>query len=379
MKTIIIERDLEKIIQKYSNFGKVIIIYGARQVGKTTIIQKILKGKKNILHLNCDNPTIASSLSDTNLNELKLIIGNHKYVFIDEAQRVKNIGISLKLIHDNMKEVNLFVSGSSSLELANKINEPLTGRKFELRLSPFSMSELYHSDGYLNLKSNLNHHIVYGLYPEIVTNPQLAQTNLINLTSSYLYKDVFEFQKIRKPEIIIKLLKALALQIGSEVSFNELARLIGVSKDTIATYIQLLEQAFVIYRIPSFSKNLRTELRNSRKVYFWDTGIRNALINNFNPIDERPDRGALWENFVINEIIKRNQNTDKIAEYYFWRTTRQQEVDFIVDTDNSLFAYEMKWNSTKKAKFPKPFVNNYPNAKVEIIKPSNFLEFILKD
>lgn len=377
MKTEIINRDLEKKIKEYHNYGKVIIIYGARQVGKTTLLQKFLNNKKDVLHLNCDNPTTALSLSNVNLSELKLIIGDRKNIFIDEAQRVKNIGISLKLIHDNMKDINLFISGSSSLDLANEINEPLTGRKLELMLSPLSVHELLNIEDYLTIKSQLHHHIIYGLYPEIVSNPNHAVTNLLNLTSSYLYKDVFEFQKIRKPELINKLLKALALQIASEVSFNELARLLGVSKDTIASYIQLLEQAFVIYRLPSYSKNLRTELRHGSKVYFWDTGIRNAIINNFNPMSDRTDKGALWENFVINEFMKQNLNIDKIAKYYFWRTTRQQKIDFIMDSENSISAFEIKWNTNKKVKIPKPFVDNYPNVKVNIITPDNFLEFIL--
>ncbi len=379
MENRIINRDLEKKINEYHNYGKVIIIYGARQVGKTTLLQKYLKNKKDVLHLNCDNPTTALSLSNVDLSELRLIIGNRKNIFIDEAQRVKNIGISLKLIHDNMKGVNLFISGSSSLDLANEINEPLTGRKFELMLSPLSVNELLNIDDYLTVKSKLNHHIIHGLYPEIVLDPNNAVTNLLNLTSSYLYKDVFEFQKIRKPELISKLLKALALQIGSEISFNELSRLLGASKDTIASYIQLLEQAFVIYRLPSYSKNLRTELRHSSKIYFWDTGVRNAIINNFNPMEGRSDKGALWENFVINEIMKHNLNIDKIAKYYFWRTTRQQEIDFIMDSDNIFSAFEIKWNTIKKVRIPKPFIENYPDIKVNIITPDNFLQFILRD
>jgi len=372
-----IERNLQNTIKEYAKQGKVIIIYGARQVGKTTLIQEYLKKKKDVLELNCDNPPTAASLSNASLSELKLIIGNHKHVFIDEAQRVTNIGITLKLIHDNIPNVQLIVSGSSSFDLANDINEPLTGRKFELMLSPISMEELYHYEGYIPLTSNLKHHIIYGLYPEIVTNPQMAEQNLLNLTSSYLYKDIFEWQKIRKPEVIQKLLKALALQIGSEISYNELSGLVGISKDTIASYIQLLEQAFVIYRIGSYSKNLRTELRHKTKVYFWDTGVRNALINNFNPIDDRPDRGALWENFVINEIIKTRLNKDQKANYYFWRTVRQQEVDFIIEQDSQLNAVEIKWNLKKKVNIPKPFLDNYSEAKIDIIRPDNFLEFIL--
>ncbi len=244
-------------------------------------------------------------------------------------------------------------------------------------LSPISITELYDYENYIELKSKLNHHIVYGLYPEIVSYPQQAEKNLMNLTSSYLYKDIFEWQKIRKPEVIQKLLKALALQVGSELSYNELSGLLGISKDTVASYIQLLEQAFVIYRLSSFSKNLRTELRHKNKVYFWDNGIRNALIDNFNPIENRTDKGALWENFVITEIIKRNLNQDLNARYYFWRTTRQQEVDFIMEQNQQMQAFEIKWNTTKKAKIPKPFKDHYPEAQIHIIRPDNFLEFIL--
>lgn len=372
-----ISRRIENTVKKYASMGKVIIIYGARQVGKTTLIQEYLKQKKSVLRLNCDNPPTAESLRNANLSELKILLGNHKYIFIDEAQRVKNIGLTLKLIYDNIPDVQLIVSGSSSFDLANEINEPLTGRKFELMLSPISIQELYDDEGYIPLTSKLKHHIVYGLYPEIVTKPQMAKQNLLNLTSSYLYKDIFEWQKIRKPEVIQKLLKALALQIGSEISYNELSSLLGISKDTIATYIQLLEQAFVIYRLPSFSRNLRTELRHKSKIYFWDTGVRNALINNFNPIDDRTDKGALWENFVISEIRKNNLNIDQSANYYFWRTVRQQEVDFIVEKNMNIYALEIKWNLSKKVRIPKPFKDNYPDARIDIIRPDNFLKFIL--
>jgi len=374
-----IARKLTETIQKYLSYGKVIIIYGARQVGKTTLIQEYLKSKKDVLQLNCDNPPTVSSLTNASLAELKMIVGNHKFVFIDEAQRVKNIGLTLKLIYDNIPDVQLIVSGSSSFDLANEINEPLTGRKFELMLTPLSIGEIYESEGYIEVKSKLNHHIIFGMYPDIITNPQAAETNLLNLSSSYLYKDIFEWQRIRKPEVIQKLLKALALQIGSEISYNELSRLLGVSKDTIASYIQLLEQAFVIYRLPSFSRNLRTELRHKSKVYFWDTGVRNALINNFNPIEDRPDKGALWENFVINEIRKKNLNQDQNSNYYFWRTVRQQEVDLIMEINQKLSAFEIKWNLSKSAKIPKPFKDNYPNAETHIIRPDRFLEFILAD
>jgi len=377
MKTII-QRQLKNIIDKYFFQGKIIIIYGARQVGKTTLIKSLINNSgKNTIFLNCDDPTVVDTLTNISLYEIELLIGNKTNIFIDEAQRIKNIGLTLKLLVDNFPEKQIVVSGSSAFDLANEINEPLTGRKYELMLTPISVSEIINHTDYLSLKSSLKHRIVYGMYPEVVMKHEKVKKILLDLSSSYLYKDIFTWQRIRKPEIIQKLLKALALQIGSEVSYNEISNMLGISKDTVASYIQLLEQTFVIFRLSSFSRNLRTELKHKNKIYFWDTGIRNALLNNFLPFDDRQDKGSLWENYIIAERIKFNLNNNINANYYFWRTHQQQEIDFIEEIENSIRAYEIKWNANKKVRIPKKFTENYPEIPVNIINSKNFFEFLI--
>ncbi len=373
-----IKRQLQNIIDKYFYQGKIIIIYGARQVGKTTLIKSLINGNDNdTLFLNCDDPPVVETLTNISLAEIKLIITDKKNIFIDEAQRIKNIGLTLKLIADNFPEKQIVVSGSSSFDLANEINEPLTGRKYELMLTPISVSEIINYHDYLFLKSSLKYRVIYGMYPDVVMNHKNAKKILLNLSTSYLYKDVFTWQGIRKPEVIQKLLKALALQIGSEVSYNEISNTLGISKDTVASYIQLLEQTFVIFRLSSFSRNIRTELKHKSKIYFWDTGVRNALLNNFLPLDDRPDKGVLWENFIIAERIKLNLNNDINANYYFWRTHQQQEIDFIEEVENTINAYEIKWNANKKVRIPKKFTENYPEISVNIIDSKNFFEYLI--
>lgn len=377
MKTMI-KRQLQSIIDKYFYQGKIIIIYGARQVGKTTLIKLLInKNDNDTIFLNCDDPPVVETFTNISLAEIKLLIANKKNIFIDEAQRIRNIGLTLKLIADNFPEKQIVVSGSSSFDLTNEINEPLTGRKYELMLTPISVSELINHNDYLSLKSSLKYRIVYGMYPEVIMKHENAKKILLNLSLSYLYKDVFTWQRIRKPEIIQKLLKALALQIGSEVSYNEISNMLGISKDTVASYIQLLEQAFIIFRLSSFSRNLRTELKHKNKIYFWDTGVRNALLNNFIPFDDRQDNGSLWENFIIAERIKLNLNNDINANYYFWRTHQQQEVDFIEETENTIKAYEIKWNANKKVRISKKFTENYPEISINIINSKNFFEFLI--
>jgi hypothetical protein len=329
------------------------------------------------MFLNCDDPPVIETLTNINLAEIELLIAKKKIIFIDEAQRIKNIGLSLKLIIDNFPEKQVVVTGSSSFDLANEINEPLTGRNFELTLTPISVSEIINHNDFLFLKSSLKYRIVYGMYPEVVMKHENAKQILTNLSSNYLYKDIFTWQRIRKPEIIQKLLKALALQIGSEVSYSEISNMLGISKDTVASYIQLLEQAFVIFRLSSFNRNLRTELKHKNKIYFWDIGIRNAILNNFLPFDDRTDKGAMWENFVIAERIKLNLNKDIKANYYFWRTHQQQEIDFIEETENETCSFEIKWNADKKVRIPKKFTENYPDIPVKIINSKNFFEILV--
>jgi predicted AAA+ superfamily ATPase len=370
-----IQRELESIIKERLYRKKALIIVGPRQVGKTTLLHSIA-GKK-ILFLNCDEPDVRAHLYLPNSSRLQALIGDAEMILIDEAQRVKDIGITLKLITDNFPDKQLIVTGSSALELSNQINEPLTGRKFEYKMLPFSTKELVQHTGMLTENRLLQHRLIFGMYPDVVNNQGNEREILTNIVSSYLYKDLFTFQDIRKPEIIEKLLQALALQVGSEVSFNELSKLLGIDMQTVQRYMDLLEKSFVIFHLKSFSRNLRNELKKSRKIYFYDNGIRNTLISNYNPVSLRDDTGSLWENFMVSERMKRNIYSINYANSYFWRTAQQQEIDYIEEKDGHLYAYEFKWNVNKKATFPRTFAENYPNSSFMVIDPENYLEFIL--
>ncbi|HQF42596.1 MAG TPA: ATP-binding protein [Ignavibacteriaceae bacterium] len=299
-----------------------------------------------------------------------------KHLLIDEAQRVKNIGITLKLFVDELKNVQVIATGSSSFELSNEINEPLTGRKFEYTLYPFSMRELSSEFGWLETNRLLEERILYGMYPDVVLNPNNKKDLLKDLTKSYLFKDVLSYQGIRKPEVLDKLLIALAAQIGSEVSYNELAGTVGIDKDTVTKYLDILEKAFVIFRLHPFSRNIRTEITKLRKVYFYDTGIRNALISNFNTLASRNDKGALWENFLISEKLKMNSYLNIDAKTFFWRTSQQQEIDYIEGKENDLYAYEFSYKTNKKKKIPLTFLNAYPAKHSEVITNESYREFL---
>ncbi len=372
-----VQRELEQTIISRLFKKKVIVIVGPRQVGKTTLLQQIADSSNSRkLFLNCDEPDIRRKLDLPTSSKLKALVGEAEIVFIDEAQRVRDIGITLKLLIDKLSEKQIVVTGSSALELSNSINEPLTGRKFEYKLFPFSFGELSKEHGLLEESRLLEHRMIYGMYPDVVNNQGDEREILTNIASSYLYKDIFEFQDIRKPEIIEKLLQALALQIGSEVSFHELSQLLGVDSATVQRYVDLLEKSFIIFHLRSFSRNVRNELKKSRKIYFFDNGIRNALITNFNPIALRNDVGNLWENFLISERMKRNQYAQNFAKSYFWRTTQQQEIDYIEDNNDLLSCFEFKWNSDKKAYLSSTFSSNYPNSTFKVINQDNYNEFI---
>ncbi len=372
-----IKREIQGRIKSRLFAGKVIIIYGARQVGKTTLIRAIgnALNQEETLFLNCDEPDIRSLLTDATSTQLKALIGANKIIFIDEAQRVKNIGLTLKLFADTMPERQIIATGSSSLDLTNAIVEPLTGRKYEFLLYPLSLRELTDRYTALDLQRLLEQWLIYGLYPEVVTKMDQASSLLPELASSYLYKDVLQFQDIRKPELLERLLQLLALQIGSEVSYNELATTLHVGKETIAHYVELLEKSFVIFRLPPFSRNLRNELTKMRKIYFYDLGIRNALIRNFNPLHLRADVGALWENFLICERLKKNANDGAFLNSYFWRTHQQQEIDYLEETAGKLAAFEFKWKSANW-QLPKVFSTAYPDSTGLAVQQNNFLEFL---
>jgi uncharacterized protein len=371
-----ITRELKSIITSRMYSGKAVIVLGPRQTGKTTLLTEISDNEGDFLFLNCDDPHVRASLENVSTTGLEQIIGNNKLVFIDEAQRVKNIGISLKLITDQFKNIQLLVSGSSALELANEINEPLTGRKFEYVLYPISCQELLNHTNYIKLVQQLEQRLIFGMYPEIINNSGNEVELLKQISDSYLYKDLLSYNGIRKPDILRKLLVALSLQIGSEVSYNELSKLLQIDKATVASYIDLLEKAFVIFKLHPLSRNARNEISKSKKIYFYDNGIRNILINNTNRLEYRNDVGALWENFLISERMKFNQYNLHYCNTYFWRTHQQKEIDYIEEYDGKLFAYEFKWKSTKKVKIPTDFSKNYKNSDFSVITKENFLDFL---
>ncbi len=371
------KRELQNLIEEKLFTGKAIIIYGARQVGKSTLLKMIEANlNKKMLYLNCDNNDIKKLLTEPGINELQRVIGENELVMIDEAQRVINIGLTLKLITDQMPQVQLIVTGSSSLDLSNLINEPLTGRKYEYQLFPLSLKELNDQFGFIEVNRNLDQHLIYGMYPDVINNPGNEPEILNNLVSSYLFKDVFMYQDIRKPEFIEQLLEALALQLGAEVSFNELAQLLKTDAHTVQRYLSMLEKAFIIFRLRSFSRDVRNELKKSRKIYFYDNGVRNALLGNYSPLTSRNDAGMLWENFFIAERMKFLHYNKIYARRFFWRTTQQQEIDYIEEYDGNLTAWEIKWNPKKLVNFPVTFTKNYPNATTHIINRDNFWEHI---
>jgi uncharacterized protein len=372
-----ITRDLYSLVIEKLFKGKAIIILGPRQVGKSTLLQMIREQtRKEILFLNCDNVDDKKLLSEPTINELQRVVGNHELVFIDEAQRVINIGLTLKLITDQIPDVQLVVTGSSSLDLSNMVNEPLTGRKFEYQLYPLSFKEISNHFGYAEAKKRLPDYLVFGTYPDVVNNMGNEREVLNNLVTSYLFKDIFLYQDIRKPEFIEQLLEALALQGGSEVSFNELAQLLRTDPHTVERYIGLLEKAFIIFRLRSFSRNVRNELKKSRKIYFYDNGVRSAILGNYSSIGSRIDAGMLWENFFIAERMKFLHYNKIYAKRYFWRTTQQQEIDYIEDYDGKLTAFEIKLNPEKVVKFPLSFTKNYPEAQCILINPDTFQDYI---
>ena len=302
------------------------------------------------------------------------MIGTHQYVFIDEVQRIPNIGLKLKIIVDQIKTVQVIVSGSSALDISNLTQEPLTGRKFEFQMFPIAWSEFEANIGYMKAQQQLEIRLLYGMYPDVINNLGNEYEILKNLVSSYLYKDILALTGIRKSDVLEKILKALALQVGSEVSYNEIAQLVGVDKNTVNNYINLLEKSFVIFRLNSFSRNARNEIKANRKIYFYDNGVRNLLIGNFNNLSIRQDKGALWENFVIAERMKTLSYQNSNKQPYFWRTTQQQEIDYIEVDADQVNAFEIKW-TPKKARLPKAFSDHYTGS-FEVITSDNFRDFL---
>ncbi len=377
---MLISRILASEIDQYLFQGKAIILFGSRQVGKTTILRHLLNvSAEEVLRLNCDEADVRELLTNTTSTRLRAVVGNHRIIIIDEAQRIPDIGITLKLFTDQITQVQVIATGSSALELATKTQEPLTGRKYEVMLFPLSFGEMVQHHGLLEEKRLMPHRLVFGYYPEIVTSPSHEKKLLKLLASSYLYKDVLALGKINKPLLLEKIVKALALQVGSEVSFHEVGQLVGADNQTVERYVDLLEKTFVVFRLPAYSRNVRNEIKKGKKIYFYDNGIRNAIVGDFNLPEHRADQGALWENYLISERWKALTYQEIDAERYFWRTTQQQEIDYLEEQKRALFAYEFKWLTKSKAKFPTSFTNHYPEAETQLITPINFDTFLLPE
>jgi predicted AAA+ superfamily ATPase len=369
------ERYLKAKIEARINSGKAIVLLGPRQVGKTTLIKDILQ-QRDYIFFDGDDPRTRALLNQPNTEEIRRLIGKHRFVFIDEAQRIAGIGLTMKIITDQFKDVQVISSGSSSFDLAKELNEPLTGRKWEYNLYPISWEEYENAHGYLSSEQQLENRLLFGLYPDVLNNPGDEVPVLRNLLNSYLYRDILAQSDLRRPEILDRLVQALAWQVGNEVNYTELAQLLTVDKNTVARYIEILEKGYVIFRLGSFSRNLRNEIKTNRKVYFFDNGIRNMIIGNFDPLQARPDKGALWENFLIAERVKQIAYKQLLARSYFWRTKQQQEVDYVEDVGGKIFGYEFKWSETKSKKLPITFTNTYQSVD-QVITRQNFRDFVV--
>lgn len=371
-----IQRQIESSLLQDFGQGKVIVLLGARQVGKTTLIEALSRGVDSVLMLNCDDQEDVMLLEDKSTTELRALLSPYQYVFIDEAQRVRNIGLTIKKMADLKLPTQVIVTGSSSLELANDINEPATGRTIEYRLYPLSLAELAQETSEREESRMLHQRLIYGCYPGVVTDTSRAKRTLAALANDYLYKDILSYKGIKKPDVLQKLVRALALQLGSEVSYNELSNLLGVDKETVENYIGLLEKCFIVFRLDSFSRNLRNEIRKGKKIYFYDNGVRNAVISNYAPPELRTDMGPLWENLMVSERVKRNMYCGSFAQLYFWRTHDQKEIDLIEEEDGMIRAFEFKWNPRTKSRVPQQFIKTYVPSGFTVITPENFWDFV---
>lgn len=372
-----IKRHLKRQIEESLYKGKIVIVYGARQVGKTTLVKEIISTIPKSAYFSCDEPDVREALTNKTSSSMKAFLGSPSVLVLDEAQRVSNIGISLKLLHDTYPLMQIIATGSSSFDLANKIVEPLTGRNISFTLYPISYPEHADSLGILEAKRLLQHRLIFGMYPAIINSKESPESEIKRLADDYLFKDVLRIESIRKPIMVEKLARLLALQVGSEVSYNEIAQKLEISRPTIMSYVRLLEQAFVVFRLPPFGKNPRNEITRFEKIYFYDTGIRNALIDNFSPLSRRKDIGQIFENFCIVERLKQCQKVGKNPRHYFWRTKGGSEIDLIEEESQIIRAFECKWsgNSIKT----RAWRNVFPNVPVTLLNSSNIIEFLLKD
>lgn len=378
MSIYILQRQLENL-SKLLSPNKVIVIYGPRRCGKTTLLNKFLEGiSEKYLFVSGEDLTVQNYLGSQSIQKLREFVGGNELLVIDEAQRTEKIGINLKLIVDHIKNIKVIATGSSSFDLARDVGEPLTGRKFVLKLFPLAQMEISRIEQRFETDANLESRLIYGSYPEIVITNDNKQRELYlrEIISSYLYKDILELEGIRHSNKLIRLLQLLAFQIGKEVSYNELGTQLGMSKNTVERYLDLLEKVFVVYKLSGFSRNLRKEVSKNHRYYFYDNGIRNAIIGNLNPLEMRDDTGTLWENYLIMERIKKQEYLQVVANNYFWRTYDQKEIDLIEEREGRLYGYEIKWKKTK-TRPPKDWLATYKNATYEVITRENYLEFII--
>lgn len=375
-----INRIVTQQIKDALNLNKVVSIIGPRQVGKSTLSEHIFKDTNNVLRINGDDTDTKYMFENVSENFLKILTANHNALLIDEAQKIKNIGEMLKIMADKLNHIPVIITGSSSFLLTKAVNESLTGRKREIQLLPISFAEMVKHTNIVEETRMLDHRLIYGYYPEVINNLGDEKDVLKELTNSYLYKDIMEENNIAKPDKLVKLLQALSWQIGSTVSTNELSQLVGIDAKTIDRYIDILQKNYIIYTLPSYANNLRNELKFSKKIYFYDMGIRNAIIGNMSPISMRqPEEvGHMWENFIITERIKRNlYNKRTFLQHYFWRTQQQKEVDLIEVEDGIITGFEIKRSAKKNIKAPAKFTEYYPNAQFYGINNTNLYEFLL--
>lgn len=377
------QKQLENLY-KFLEPGKVVVIYGPRRVGKTTLINKFLEQlnqndhHEKILMVNGDDIVARQYLESQSIEKLKDFVGGHTLLIVDEAQYIEQIGLNLKLIVDHLPQVKVIATGSSSFELARDIGEPLTGRRYVLKLYPLAQLELARVEKPHETRANLESRLIYGSYPEVVLmrDNQKRQAYLRELVSAYLFKDILVLNGVKYSNKLIRLLQLLAFQIGREVSINELGTQLGMSKNTVERYLDLLEKVFVIFRLTGFSRNLRKEITKNHRYYFYDLGVRNTLIGNFNPLDMRNDVGQLWENYIIVERIKRQEYFLEFSNFYFWRTYDKKEIDLIEEHHGKLYGYEIKWQPGSR-KNAKSWLNSYPQASYQLIDPANYLKFII--
>jgi len=372
-------RKLTALIENELKNPEIILLFGARRTGKSTLLNLLNEKYPEMEIFNCDNPFVYDVLQSKSIESIKALFKRGKLIAFDEAQMVPDIGLILKLLYDDSgNRIKFIATGSSSFDLANKTGEPLTGRNISFNLFPLSLAELKEKTGLLKVMERLNDFLVYGTYPGIIDMNNNDKTKrLIQLSSDYLFKDILKFERLKNPDLLRQLLKALALQTGSQVSVQELSQLLKISAITVERYLELLQKSFIIYKLPSYSSNLRNEIKKSKKYYFYDNGIRNALINNFNPVSNRADAGALWENFCVIETLKKVEYNQRFSNLYFWRTYDGAEVDLVEEKNGQLYAYEFKWNLRRKVKIPKSFAEKYEVKQFKVITPENiFHEFI---